>query len=139
MKKNGFSFIDLIVCVCVIAILCAFVAPAFAGSVYGRATSTLSTTAGTGSWNSDSDYAARKLVRIWVENVPVTNQVITVKRVTSDGAYTQAVGSVSCGTAKYGNTATFTAGYLADEDDLTFTPSIATGGVVVIEYEQQEH
>lgn len=113
------------------------VAVAIAGEVYDRATVTLGTTTGTANWTNTADYAALKLLRIWVEGVPVTNQVVTITR--TAGGYEQTVGTVTCGTSTNGSTASFTAGYMKNGDKLGFAGSIATGGVAVVEYAVQKH
>jgi len=115
-----------------------FAAIALAGSVYGRATVALSTTAGTATWTNTAPYAALSLKRIWVERALYATDTVTVQRVTSDNVYTQTVGSVTC-SAGSGSTASFTAAYLANGDKLTFTSGTTTGSTAIVEYEQQEH
>jgi hypothetical protein len=111
---------------------------AFAGSVYDRTTQTLSTTAGTATLTNNVKYAALNLKRIWIERNLSASATVTVSRVTSDLTYTQSVGSVVCTTGS-GSTASFTAGYLAPGDMLTFLNSGTTGAVAIVEYEVQKH
>ena len=115
-----------------------FVAVAMAGSVYDRVTASLGTTTGTGSWTNRSSYAALELKRIWVAGNLDATATVTVSRVTSDGVYTQSVGSVVC-TGGAGSTATLTASYMKPGDWLNFANSTATGAVAIVEYEQQQH
>jgi hypothetical protein len=111
---------------------------ALAGSVYGRDTKTLSTTAGAGTWTNSSTYAAIVLKRIWIHGSLAATNIVTINRVTSSGTYTQSVGTIDVA-ANVGSTASFTAAYLKDGDMLAFSSSIATGATAMIEYEFQQH
>jgi hypothetical protein len=122
----------------VIAAVSALAIVAIAGSVYDRTTATLSTTAGTATFTNKVDNGNLILKRIWVERALYATDTVTVTRVTSDAAYTQAVGSVTC-TANAGSTASFTATYLKYGDQLKFVSGTGTGAVAVIEYEVQQH
>lgn len=120
-----------------IAILVASCAVAtIAGSVYDRATVTRAETDTVSYWTNTADYAAVKLVRLWTLYAYGVSNNVAVARITSDGLYTQAVGTI---TGPLGNTATFTAGYLEPGDVLRFTSSPGTGGVEQVEYEVQQH
>lgn len=114
------------------------VGSALAGSVYDRATKALSASAGTGTWTNTVQYSALNLKRIWIESSLNATSVVTVTRITSDGAYTQAVGSVTC-TSSAGSTASFTAAYLKYGDMLYFSSSPGTGATAIVEYEVQQH
>lgn len=133
MKK--FKLVNIAVVAVMLFVL--VTAVALAGSVYGRATKALGVATGSGVWTNSSKYAAVKLERIWVESSLNATNVITVTRITSDGVYTQAVGSVTCA-AGSGSTASFTAAYLQDGDMLSFSSLIATGSTAIIEYEFQK-
>ena len=115
----------------------AIVAAAVAGSVYDRATKTIPNTGST-VWTNTTKYAALELKRIWIEGNKNATSTVTVTRVTSDGTYTQAVGTVAC-TGNKGSTATFTAAYLANGDKLAFANGVTTGATAIIEYEVQQH
>jgi hypothetical protein len=133
MKKTlklltGAMFIALVMTLCTIVL---------AGQVYDRATKTL--TAGAGTWTNTVQYSAIKLARIWIEASTKAANTVTVTRVTSDGTYTQAVGSVAFTSGSKGNTATFTAGYLKYGDKLAFSSGAASNSVAIIEYEVQQH
>jgi hypothetical protein len=121
-------FIALVMCLCAVVL---------AGQVYDRATKTL--TAGAGTWTNTVEYSALKLVRIWIEGSTVAANTVTVSRVTSDGTYTQTVGSVAFTSGSKGNTATFTAAYLKHGDKLTFSSGTASNSTAIIEYEVQQH
>jgi hypothetical protein len=128
-----------IIAILMVLAIVAFVA--LAGQVYGRATKTIGTT-GAATWTNTIQYAALELKRIWIENASATNQTVAISRVTSDGAYTQTVGSIAIGALTAGSTASFTAAYLSYGDKLTFASTggiAATGGVAIIEYEVQQH
>ena len=132
--KNRIQLISGLV---VAALVC--VSLAIAGSVYERSTVTISTTLGTATWvNDDLPYSAVKLVRIWVEKDLIAINTVTVTRVTSDGVYTQSVGSVVTA-ANAGSTASFTATYLKPNDYLLFSSTVATGATAIVEYEVQQH
>jgi hypothetical protein len=111
---------------------------AMAGSVYDRSVVSLGSTSGSAVWTNTAKYAAIKLVNIWIANDLVATDTQTIRRVTSGGSYTQAVGTISVATSA-GNTTSFTAGYCKYGDMLTFTNTSATGAVAIIEYEVQEH
>ena len=109
-----------------------------AGEVYTREHVTLSAT-GSATWTNTQPYAAVKLARIWsVANADTLTNTITITRVTSDLAYTQAVGTVSA-VAGAGNTTTFTAGYLNNGDMLAFSSSSNAVGTMQVEYFVQKH
>lgn len=112
------------------------VAVALAGQVYDRQTVTITNT-GTADWENEVPYAAIKLVRVWQLSSLATSNNLTIQRVTADGMYTQTVGSI-IGPAP-ASTSSFTAGYLAPGDILRVTSTPATGGVVQVEYEVQQH
>lgn len=113
-------------------------APARADAVYSRATNTLATTTGAATWTNTQQYAALELKRIWVASDLGTTSTVTVNRITADGVWTQAVGTVTC-SAGAGSTTSFTAAYMKGQDKLAFTSSSATGAVVMVEYVVQMH
>jgi len=135
--KNGIAKVKLLVALCGACLLCLAIA-AIAGNVADRVTTTLVTGTGAGTWTNTQKYASLELKRVWAQaNLNATN-IITISRVTSDNLYTQSVGSITC-SANAGSTASFTAAYLKYGDMLTFSSFVSTGGVIMIEYEQQEH
>ena len=121
-------FIALVMCIATLVL---------AGQVYDRSTSTL--TAGSGSWTNTVQYSAIKLARIWIQSSTAEANTVTVSRVTSDGTYTQSVGTVAFTSGSAGNTATLTAAYLKYGDILTFSSGTASNSVAMIEYEVQQH
>ena len=129
MKKLTFAILFM-------AILC-LVGVVLAGSVYDRATKTL--TLGAGTWTNTVPYAAIELKRIWIEASVSARNTATVTRVTSDGTYTQAVGTVAFTSGSKGNTATFTAAYLKYGDKLAFSSGLASNSVAVIDYIVEKH
>jgi hypothetical protein len=132
--KNKLQLISGLI---VAALVCASLV--IAGTVYDRSVVTISTTLGTATWvNADLPYSAIKLVRIWVEKDLIAINTVTVSRVTSDGVYTQSVGSVVTA-ANAGSTASFTATYLKQNDYLLFSSTVATGATAIVEYEVQQH
>ena len=112
---------------------------AVAGNVYDRDTATLGTATGAGSWVNQTRYSAVELKRVWVEKCLTTAQTVTVTRVTSGGAYTQACATVAFTSGSKGNSASFTAAYMKYGDYLLFTSGTATGATVIIDYEVQQH
>lgn len=118
-----------------IVVLAALICVARAGQVYDRDTAAVST-AGSATWTNTAQYAAIKLARIWIVDSARAADTVTVVRVTSDGLYTQAVGTVTVA-ASTGNQATFTAGFLEPLDKLVFTAS--TSSTAMIEFEVQQH
>lgn len=109
---------------------------AFAGQVYDRTEVTMTDT-GTVDWENTYDYSAVKLARVWALSSLATSANVAVVRVSADGLYTQTVGTIT-GPAP-ASQATFTAAYLKPGDLLRFTSTPATGGVVQIEFEVQQH
>ena len=101
-----------------------------AGDVPDRAIVKLGTT-GSATWTNTFAYAGIDLKRIFVESSYVAADTQTIKRVTSDGSYTDAVGTVAI-SANIGNTASFTAEYLKVGDMLTFTNTAASSNCVVL-------
>lgn len=110
---------------------------AHAGAVYDRTTVTIPA-AGSATWTNGKDYSALKLVRIWQVAATASND-IAVARITADGIYTQTVGTITGAATVPNSTASFTAGYLGVGDQLSFVSTPGTGGVVMIEYEVQQH
>ena len=114
------------------------VVAAIAGSeVYGRATQALLVTTGAVTWTNSARYAALSLKRIWVQRDLDAASTVTVSRITSDGAYTDAVCTVVAA-AGTGSQSTFTAAYLQYGDMLKFVNSTTTGATMVIEYTLQD-
>lgn len=113
---------------------------AIAGTVYNRSIKVLSRTSGSGTWTNNLDVVrqgAIELKRIDVVYSYLAANTVTVSRVTSDLAYTQAVGTVTV-SAGSGTTATFTHNYLWYDDMLTFSSEAATGSTIMVEYEIQK-
>lgn len=108
---------------------------AVAGQVYGRSDKAI---VSSGRWTNSLQYAALELKRIWIEGNTKAAGTVTVTRVTSDSAYTQAVGSVTC-TSGSGSTASFTAAYLDASDMLNFVEGSGSNCTAIIEYEVQKH
>ena len=108
---------------------------AVAGQVYDRTTKAI---VSSGRWTNTVPYAAIALKRIWIDGNTAAAGTVTVTRVTSDSAYTQAVGSVTC-TSGAGSTASFTAAYLAPNDMLNFVEGAGSNCTAIIEYENQKH
>jgi len=119
-------------------LLALFAIVAIAGSVYDRAAVTLGRATGTATYTNSYNYAAVILKNIWISGDYDATSTVTVKRVTSDSAYTGTVGTVVC-TGGAGNTTSFTASYMKKGDMLTFANSTATGAVALIEFEVQQH
>lgn len=123
----------------IVGLMLAMVAlAAIAGSVYDRDTKALGASTGTATWTNTYKYAAIVLKNVWIQNCLVAVGTVTVSRVTSDGTYTQAVGTVTTA-ANAGNTTSFTASYLKAGDMLTFSSAPATGSTAMIEFEVQQH
>ena len=133
MKKSNFKIAILLACA-LIAVA------AIAGSVYDRATVTLGTKTGAATWTNTAIYGAAKLVRISIQNVAVTSDIVTINRVTVDNGWTQLVGTVTCGNYTTGTTNIFSAAsYLGIGDKLVFSSALATGSLAQIEFEFQKH
>jgi len=130
MKK----FLGIYVAMALLALMAIIVV---AGSVYDRDTVTL--TAGSGTWTNDEPYAALALKRIWIEGSTVEANTVTVTRVSADGTYTQAVGSVTFASGSAGNTATLTAAYCKFGDVISFDSAVNSNSTAMIEYEVQKH
>ena len=105
-------------------------APVQAADVYERIVLTNGTATGALTWTNTAKYVAVDLKRIWVERSLSAADTVTVKRVTSGGSFTQAVGTVTVA-ASVGNTSSFTAEYLKGGDMLTFLSTATTGSVIV--------
>ena len=126
----------LITIVLAVAVL-SLIGIAHAGSVYDRTTVTIPA-AGSATWTNQKDYSALKLVRIWQVAATASND-IAVTRISADSVYTQTVGTVTGAATVPNSTATFTAAYLGVGDKLSFVSTPGTGGVVMLEYEVQQH
>jgi hypothetical protein len=126
--------------IALIAALATLATVAIAGNVADRTSAiTLSRTAGTATWTNTVQYASVEIARLDVIGGYYAADTITVSRVTSDGTYTQTVGSVAFTSGSKGNTATFTAAYLKHGDKLTFSSGTASNSTAIIEYEVQQH
>jgi len=123
-------------CTIALAIIAFSVSTAIADAVYDRSVVAISTTAGTATFTNTQAYAAIELKRIWIERSLIAVNTQTISRVTSDGVYTQSVGSVTTA-SNSGSTASFTAGYMKYGDKLNFVGTVSTGAVAVIEYAVQ--
>lgn len=134
MKK--FSLACILFIAVIIAILGAAVV--YAAPVYDRSVVALGTATGTAQWTNTWKYSAIELKRIWILDSLATNATLTATRITADGTYTQAVGTVSSGALTYGSTSSFTAAHLKYGDRLPLSSSATTGAVVMIEYEVQQ-
>jgi hypothetical protein len=126
-----------ILCVLLASAISVSVFPAMADGVYDRSVVTISTTAGTAIFTNTAPYVALELKRIWIARSLAATDTQTITRITSGGAYTQAVGSVTIATSA-GSTASFTAAYLKYGDMLNFAGTATTGSVAIIEYEVQK-
>lgn len=112
-------------------------AAVYAANVYDRSVVTLGTTTGTATYTNTWKYSALELKRIWVEGSLIASNNVTVTRISSDGVYTQACGTVNVRSGA-GNTPTFTAAFLKYGDKLAFASDISTGATVMVEYEVQQ-
>ena len=133
-RARSASVLAILAIACLLVLI---VLPVFAGSVYDR---TVVTVGNTGAYTYTNTWAnyAMSLKRIWVISNGTATDTQTITRVTSDGLYTQAVGSVTIATSA-GNTASFTAAYLKPSDLLKFSGTAGTNATVMIEYELQQH
>jgi len=136
LLKGGFSLLELVTMIAVVAMLA--VGAAIAGSVYDREIITLGTTTGAKTWTNDFDYSAIQLKKITFYSSSDAAATLTVSRVTSDGLYTQSVCKV-VGAGADSNATSFTTSYLKPGDTLPMSSSTATGGVVLLEFEVQQH
>lgn len=121
----------------IVMIVAVIATVAMAAAIYDRSTATLGKATGTVQWTNTWKYSAVELKRIWVSTDLSALDTVTVTRVSSDGVYTQAVGTVTVA-ANAGNTASFTAAYLKNGDWLNFSGAAVTGATVMIEYEVQQ-
>ena len=138
-KKTNIGF--AMIMVAVVALLCVVCIPAFAGSVGDRQFVTLGAATGTATWINTKNNATLKVVRVSVEDNSDATNVVTASRIMLDAdsnSYTQTVGAVTC-SAGAGTQATLANIYLKYGDVLSFASSVSTGGVAIVEYEQQEH
>jgi hypothetical protein len=119
-----------------LAVIAFSVSMVYGDAVYDRSVVTISTTAGTATFTNTQAYASLELKRIWIERSLIAVNTQTISRVTADGVYTQSVGSVTTA-ANAGSTASFTAGHMKYGDKLTFTGTVTTGAVAIIEYQVQ--
>jgi hypothetical protein len=127
MKKVLFVLIGLV----------ALTGLVMAAGIADRSSVTLSTTAGTATWTNDVAYSALDLKRVSVKGNLSASATVTVSRVTSDGVWTQTVGTVVAATGE-GTQATLAYNYLKYGDKLTFLNSGTTGAVMLVEYEVQK-
>lgn len=123
-----------------IALLLAGTMAVLAGTVGGRQVVTLSTTAGTAEWVNPYQYASVKLHRVSIaSNLNATNQVTASRIITeSTGTYTNAIGTVTAASG-VGTQTTLAYSTLLYGDKLVFSSLVATGGVVVVEYDVSKH
>ena len=105
----------------------------FADTIYSRAIITNGTTTGASRWTNQVQYSSIELARIWAVASTAASNDLTIVRVTSDGLYTQAVGTVSV-LSSAGNTDTFTGKYLKYGDKLACSSTTATGSTLMVEY-----
>lgn len=109
-----------------------------AQGVYSRDDGAASVTAGSGVYTNSRTYEPVELKRVWVYGSLATNGTITVTRIDSGGAITQACASVAlAANSTAGNSATFTAAYLKPGDMLGFSSSLTTGFSYRVEFEVQ--
>ncbi len=117
----------------VAAALLMIAAAVFADQIYSRVIVTNGATTGASRWTNGVAYSSIELARIWTVASTAASNDLTVVRITADGLYTQAVGTVSV-LSSAGNTATFTGKYLKYGDKLATSSSIATGSTIMVEY-----
>ena len=110
----------------------------FAGTVYERPAAITVGPSGAGVWTNGYSVAALDIQRIWVENNLLATNVVTFTRITADGLYTQAIGTVTCSGGS-GSTATFTAEYLAYGDKIAWVSWKGTNCVIIPEFLFQQH
>ncbi len=119
-----------------IALVAALLVPAKAraSDVYNR--TVITNTATSFIWTNTARYVALDLKRVWVERSLVATDTGTVKRITADGLYTQAVCTVAIASG-IGNTNSFVAEYFSVGDKLSYAASsagsAATGSTFIID------
>jgi len=89
---------------------------------------------GTLTWTNDYPQASVKLIRLSTKGGDPAINTVSVNRVTSDGAWTQAVGTVVLA-AGVGTQTTLAYNYLLYGDTLVYSSQIASGTVQLIEFE----
>lgn len=129
MKKFATITLAIMVAACISAI-------AFAGEVYDR-TGNITVTSGSGAWTNTLNYAALKLLRVYVYTNTAASGTVTVTRAAS-GYTGQAVASVTCSSSN-GTSASFTQTYMKPGDILNLAEGASSNCVVVIEYAVQKH
>lgn len=136
MKKH--NMINTLLAVVLVGIAIASVA--MAGTVGDRDVVSLATTTGVGTWSNPHQMASVSIKRISVVSNSNATNVVTTSRIIAEstGTYTQTVGAVTCA-AGVGTQATLAYSTLLYGDSLSISSSIATGGVVVIEYDVSKH
>lgn len=141
-NTQGYTLYSLLAAIVMVAIvLAAIVAPALAGSVGDRVFVTLGASTGTATWTNPYEYAAITLTRISVANDLNATNVVTAARIITDddsNSYTQTVGAVTC-VSGAGTQATLAYTGLKQNDVLSFSSLISTGGTAIVEFEVQQH
>jgi len=122
----------------------AFGSIVLAGEVFDRSPAiTLHSFAGTAGWTNTYQYAAIKLDRIDIVRSSEAGNTVTVARVTSDGALTNTICTITnaSGAGSYAVVQTIRSGpqHMAYGDRLTFAAAGATGATAYVGFEVQKH
>jgi hypothetical protein len=130
--------------IAIIAALATLATVAIAGQVADRSAAiTLSRTAGTATWTNTVQYGAVELDRVDIINAYYATDTITVSRVTSSGAMTNTIATITLtGSAgSYNIVPTTSTGpkFLLYGDKVTFASGTTTGAVAYIDYIVQKH
>lgn len=113
--------------------------PTMDGTLAGRAFVTLGAATGSGAWTNTGAAEATDLTRLSVVADLNATNVVTASRIISDGStsYTQTVGAVTCA-AGVGTQATLAYADLNEDDVLSFSSLVATGGTAIVEFDARK-
>ncbi len=135
-RNRRLGYLNIVACLLLfIAVVCLVGGVAYAQAIYDRSTAAIAVD-GAGEWVNTREYAHIALKRIWIIDNAAAADTQTITRVTADGIYTQAVGSITIA-SNAGNTSSLTAAYMKYGDKLVFAGTGATNATVMIEYEVQ--
>lgn len=119
------------------AVTVAVVGIAVAGDVADRVQVTTSSS-GAATWTNTFDVSAIELKRFTIKGADPAINTVTVSRVTSDGLWTNACGSVVTA-GGVGTQATIAYQYLLYGDKLVFSSHVPSSTVALVEFEVQKH